>query len=177
MKRRPAGKKSVAVALVLAFAMIAAVAGCSTPQAQPGDGQADPDDTKVKLVLYFPDADAMYLVAEERTVEVGEGDTYELLALRAIIDGPTVPEGTRLVSLEIAEGVAYVNFSREFQENHWGGSTGETMTIYSIVNTLTESPNVTAVKFLIEGEELDSLAGHYDCTEAFERNEAIIAGN
>jgi len=60
--------------------------------------------------------------------------------------------------------------------NHWGGSTGETMTIYSVVNTLTESANVTAVVFMVEGEELESLAGHMDLTGPIERNEDIIAG-
>jgi len=137
----------------------------------------------VTLVLYFPDDQAMYLEREERTVETAEGETYESLAVKALIEGPAVeghgasiPEGTELLSLEITDGVAYANFSEEFVANHWGGSTGETMTIYSVVNTLTESANVTAVVFMVEGEELESLAGHMDLTGPIERNEDIIAG-
>jgi germination protein M len=181
-------RRKTCLALLAVVLLAACVAGCAPPEAHPGD---DPDtgdsdtgqDQEVTLVLYFPDDQAMYLEREERTVEAAEGETYETLAVRALIEGPAVeghgvsiPEGTELLSLEVTDGVAYVNFSEEFVTNHWGGSTGEIMTIYSVVNTLTESPDVTAVVFLVEGEKLGTLAGHIELTDPVERNEDIIAG-
>lgn len=174
--------KLVLGALVLALMAGLALAGCSAPQAQPGDddqGNAGNSGDQVTLVLYFPDSQGMYLVREERVVETT--DSYEALALAALIAGPqteglgkSIADGTELISVEIIDGVAYANFSQEFVANHWGGSTGETMTIYSVVNTLTESPTITGVVFLVEGEELESLAGHMDLTGPVERDENLI---
>jgi germination protein M len=174
-------------AVLVVFVLAAAGAGCILPQAQPGTGRDTGSGdgaaagNQVTVVLYFPDSQAMYLEREEQTVEAAQGETYEVLAVKALIEGPAVeghgkviPEGTELLSLEIVEGVAYVDFSEEFVKNHWGGSAGETMTIFSVVNTLTESPNVRAVMFLVEGEKLESLAGHIDITGPIERNEDII---
>ncbi len=182
-----------AVVTVLALVILAAslaTSGCSllpfgrpagsageVPVA-PGSGQGE-----VALRLYFADSEAMYLEPEDRTVKTGPDDTYETLVVKELIAGPkveghgrTIPEGTRLLSLEIADGVAYVNFSKEIQTNHWGGSTGEMFTIMSIVDSLTESPNVRAVQFLIEGQRVESLVGHADTTSPIERNESIISG-
>ncbi len=144
----------------------------------PGPGQGE-----ITVRLYFADKDAMYLVPEDRTVRVSQGETYEEVVVRELIAGPkaeghngTIPGGTKLLSLEIVDGVAFVNFSKEIQTNHWGGSTGEMFTIMSVVDSLTESPNVRAVQFLVEGKRVESLVGHADTTRPIERNESLIKG-
>ena len=75
-----------------------------------------------------------------------------------------VPEGTTLLGIYISDrGDAFVDFSREINTEHPGGSLEELFTIYAIVNTLTVNlPSITAVQILIEGEEVDTLAGHID---------------
>ena len=75
-----------------------------------------------------------------------------------------VPPGTQLRSLFVGEhGDAYVNLSREFSSAHQGGSLNELLTVYTIVNALTVNlPAVTSVQVLIEGKEVDTLAGHID---------------
>jgi len=73
---------------------------------------------------------------------------------------PTVPKGTRLRSLRIVDGVAYVDFSSELVSSHWGGSRSEEITIYSIVNTLAELPEVERVQILVEGAWPVTIAGH-----------------
>lgn len=175
--------------LTLIFLSTALVSGCSLlPFGRPsGDGEnpvtPGPGDDEVVLVLYFADSQALYLEAEERVVKADDEMGYGTLAVRELIAGPqgeghgkTIPDGTKLLSLDVVDGVAFVNFSREFQTNHWGGSSGEAMTIFSVVNTLTEDPAITAVQFLVEGQRIESLAGHFDATVPFERDEAIIAG-
>ncbi len=73
---------------------------------------------------------------------------------------PTVPRGTRLRSVEVAGRNAHVDLSEEIVRGHWGGSRSEQLTIYSIVNTLAELPEVAGVQILIEGSERATIAGH-----------------
>jgi hypothetical protein len=48
------------------------------------------------------------------------------------------------------------------------GIASETLAIYSVVNSITANvPSVKKVKFLIQGQEVDTLDGHVDLTEAY----------
>jgi N-acetylmuramoyl-L-alanine amidase len=73
---------------------------------------------------------------------------------------PTLPRGTCVKSVKIVDNVAYVDFSKELMENHWGGSRAEELTVYSIVNTLTDVPGIKEVQILIEGLASSTIAGH-----------------
>lgn len=79
---------------------------------------------------------------------------------------PTVPRDTTLRHLYIAEdGTAYVVFNRALSRRHPGGTSGEMMTAYSIVDTLCVNfPSIRRVKILIEGLPARTLAGHLDIT-------------
>ena len=46
-----------------------------------------------------------------------------------------------------------LDFSEEFINNHKGGVELEKLTVYSIVNTLTELNEVNSVQFLINGKD------------------------
>lgn len=137
------------------------------------------DLSMTDIILYFSDEQAMYLMPEIRQVE--KDKPIEKIIVEQLIEGPkkdglypTIPEGTSLISIEVKDGTAYVNFSEELKTNHRGGSSGEAMTINSVVNSLTELDDIDRVMFLIEGKEEESLAGHYIFNEAFERNESVI---
>ncbi|HHV07871.1 MAG TPA: hypothetical protein GXX69_06625 [Firmicutes bacterium] len=76
-----------------------------------------------------------------------------------------LPPGTRLRDIAILDGIAYVDFSREFRDNHWGSLASELDTIYSVVNTLAEFKSVRAVQFLLEGSPISTIgAGAIDLT-------------
>ncbi|MDI7247382.1 MAG: N-acetylmuramoyl-L-alanine amidase [Bacillota bacterium] len=87
---------------------------------------------------------------------------------------PTIPKGTRLRALRIADGVAYVDFSRELASSHWGGSRAEEITVYSIVNTLAELPEVERVQILVEGASAVTIAGHVILDEPLEPNFDLV---
>ena len=72
-----------------------------------------------------------------------------------------IPKGTRLLSLEVKDGLATVNLSREFSDNFTGGSEEEALTIGAILRTLGQFPEIKKVQFKLEGEALDTL-GHLD---------------
>ncbi|TYO95394.1 GerMN domain-containing protein [Desulfallas thermosapovorans] len=146
------------------------------------DISAKPAKTRQKVTLYFSDDQAMYLVPEERTVTKGD-ELLEAVIIRELISGPqkdnlerTIPEGTKLLSVSVVNGVAYVNFSKEFQTKHWGGSAGEIMTLYSVVNSLARLPGIEKVQFLLESDKKESiLNGNMDTTVPLEPDYSLVA--
>lgn len=143
---------------------------------QPSDAQKE-----ITVNVYFSDGEAMYLMPEQRRLENSETGKVQMV-IGELIRGPkdkdlikTVPPNTHLRRVWVDDGVAYVDFSREFQTEHWGGSTGDTFTLFSIVNSLTELPGISAVQFLIEGEIEEAILGHTDTTEPMSRREDLIS--
>jgi spore germination protein GerM len=166
------------VALIVTSMVILAGCGGATLQPQPTTDEATPH---AEVTLYFGDQQATGLVAEVREINVPEGSNLYALTLQALAEGSmrsdlarVLPEGTKVLGVEVEDGVAYADFSRELQSGHWGGSAGETITVFAIVNTLTEFDEVKRVAILIEGTPLDSLAGHMDMTEPLSRAEDLI---
>lgn len=138
-------------------------------------------DTRTVL-LYFSDPKGQQLVAEERAIPrvegIGRRTLEELVRGPAADSGllPTIPAGTRLLDINIRpDGLARVDFSRELVENHRGGATAENLTVYSIVNTLTQFPTVDRVQILVEGKYVNTLAGVVNVSTALTRNENLIA--
>jgi spore germination protein GerM len=81
-----------------------------------------------------------------------------------------IPEGTRLRTVFFTKsGEMYVDLSADVQANHPGGTTSETLTVYALVSALTSNlPAVTSVQILVEGKEVDTLAGHLDLRRPIE---------
>ena len=87
-----------------------------------------------------------------------------------------VPAGTTLRALFITDrGDAYVDLSGTIVSGHPGGVTNEMLTVYSIVNALTANlPAVTAVQVLVDGKEVETLAGHVDLRRPLEKNVTLV---
>lgn len=171
--------------LIAVLALVFWIGACSKPPApvpQPGPPTPPASVSRI-LNLYFADDQAMYLAAEPRTVSVQQEDGKQLAAaaVNELIAGPkqsglypTIPPESKLLSVEVSNGLATLNFSQELQTKHSGGSTGERMTIYSLVNSLTEIPGIQKVQLLIEGKKLDSLKGHMDISGPLTRDQEIL---
>ena len=141
--------------------------------------QPVPIEEMVEVNLYFSDSQAMYLVPEKR--KISQIPSLARQAVIELIKGPensdfypTIPEGTQVNEVYIADDIAYLDLSEEIFKNHPGGSSGELMTIYSIVNTLTEIPPIKGVQILVEGNEMESLVGHVDISMPLLRDEDWI---
>jgi hypothetical protein len=118
----------------------------------PDEPLPPPAVTTVKL--YFSDNQARYLVPEMREVTI-TGQRLVEIVFNELIQGPrradlrpTIPGGTE-VSLVMFQDVAQLFLSSHFRDNHPGGSAAELMTLYSIVNSLTDLPEVNKVLFLL----------------------------
>ncbi|MEW5899284.1 MAG: GerMN domain-containing protein [Bacillota bacterium] len=81
----------------------------------------------------------------------------------------------RLLTLTVQDGVAYVNFSKEFQSKHSGGTAGESMTLYSVVNSLARLQEIKQVQFLLEGQKQESILGHADTSVPIAPNWNLVA--
>ncbi len=135
---------------------------------------------KTTLVLYFGDENAEFLVPERRNVEIAGGDTVEKAIIDELLKGPTegghlktIPQETKVLSIETKNNVCFVNFSKEFVTKHSGGTAAEQLTVYSIVNSLTELGTIDMVQFLIEGEKKEEFI-HMVFNEPIVRNKSII---
>lgn len=141
--------------------------------------QPVPIEEMVEVNLYFSDSQAMYLIPEKR--KISQIPSLARQAVNELIKGPensdfyrTIPEGTQVNEVYIADDIVYIDLSEEIFKNHPGGSSGELMTVYSIVNTLTEIPPIKGVQILVEGNEMESLVGHVDISMPLLRDEDWI---
>jgi len=141
--------------------------------------QPVPTEEMVEINLYFSDSQAMYLVPEKR--EIPQTPSLAKQAVIELIKGPensafypTIPHGTQVNEVYIVDDIIYIDLSEEIFKNHPGGSSGELMTVYSIVNTLTEIPSIRGVQILVEGNETKSLVGHIDISMPLLREENWI---
>ena len=126
---------------------------------------------RIKARLFYLTADGMRLRPTEQEVEFGATATAQarrLIEAQLVAPQPplvsAVPAGTTLKELFLTErGDAYVDLSAELSKNHTGGSLDEILTVYTLVSALTENlPTITRVQILIDGREVDTLAGHVD---------------
>jgi hypothetical protein len=74
--------------------------------------------------------------------------------------------------------LAVVNLSGRFADSHPAGIEAETLTIESICQTLHANlPQITEVRFLVDGQTRATLAGHADLTRTYLTTEAVAAGS
>ena len=132
----------------------------------------------IQTKLYFPDNNVDKLHLELRELLVSNDGTARA-AVEGLIEGPltnlapSIPEGTQLLGISILNGVCTVDFSQAFVDNHISGSSNDLMTVYSIVNTLTEFDSIDKVRFLIEGKT-GATFGNFVFNEAFVRRQDLI---
>ena len=142
-----------------------------------------PGVPRITATLYYASADGKELVAVRREVALAEGivpQGREILA--AQLQGapepyvPVVPEGTMVRAFYVTErGDAFVDLSPEVSSKHPGGSAGELLTVHAIVNSVMANlPTVQRVQILIDGREVDTLAGHVDLRRPLERDFSLV---
>lgn len=96
-----------------------------------------------------------------QTVAVGRAALEELISGPEDADGEgvssAVPAGTRLLGLNIEDGLATVDLSSEFESG--GGSLSMQMRLAQVVFTLTQFPTVDSVEFRLDGEPVSVFSG------------------
>jgi hypothetical protein len=74
--------------------------------------------------------------------------------------------------------LAIVNLTSNFVAGHPSGLETETLTVLSICGTLRANlPQITQVRFLVDGQERPNLAGHADLTRTYLTADAVNTGD
>lgn len=153
-----------------------------------GEDEASQLTDKTPIRLYFANMDNTKLKLEIRYIDSAEAkkSTSNLASVivSELIKGPsdetafkrTIPAEAKLrTPVSISAKVATVDMSKEFKTKHPGGKDAEKMTIYSIVNSLTELEGIQKVKFTIAGKEQKEYMGNFQFNLLFPRSTPLIS--
>lgn len=128
------------------------------------------------LTLYFSNEAGDGLVREVREdVHYSSNISLEKLVMEQLLGGTTqqgaksaLPAGTRLVTSSVVDGVCYVNLDEGFRNQDY--QVNEAVVIYSIVNSLSELPNVSKVQISVNGDNSGVYRDSFSLAELYERN-------
>lgn len=129
------------------------------------------DARKIRATLLYVSADGAALVPVSREVLYGATPTEQARHIleEEVLAPPNglrsaIPAGTTVRAVFLTrEGQAYVDLGGPIVTGHSGGSLDEALAVYAIVNTVALNlPTITAVQILVDGKQVDSLAGHLD---------------
>jgi hypothetical protein len=136
----------------------------AAPSAPAGDAR------RIQATLYYVSPDGTNLVPTSQEVLYGATPSEQArrIAEAQVALPPelasAIPTGTAVRSVFVTGArEAYVDLSGALSSGHTGGSLDEALAVYAIVNALTVNmPDILGVQILIEGREVDTLAGHMD---------------
>ena len=128
-----------------------------------------------KVRLYFAGESGTELIASSREKHYSTNTPLERLVVEELIAGPgqsevlypSINPATKIINVMTTDGVCYVNLDENFLMVVNNVSTD--VSIYSIVNSLSELSNVNKVQILINGEVPSSFS-----SSVFERNLDIV---
>ena len=136
--------------------------------------------TKEQIIYRMPKDGSQFLLPEKVNIKTTAG-SEALDTLKTLVGTkPTArlqaanafPEKTRVLSVDVKDGIARANFSKEILQKG-RGDYAQVMMIYSIVNTLTEMPSIKKVQILAEGKKIVVL-GQMDLEDPLPRNTSFL---
>ena len=132
------------------------------------------------LVLYFANADGDKLVPQEMNVRYSSNISREKLIVEKLIQGPqsgdvypVINPDTNLLSVTIKDKICYVNFDSTFLTGAY--DIVPELTVYSIVNSLTEGTEAEQVQITINGESDNSYMEAVDLSKPLESDMNWVA--
>ena len=133
----------------------------------------------VKLNLYFANATGDKLKNQSSILEYNANVALEKVVVEQLIAGPmetgyypTIPKDTKVMSVTTKDGVCYVNLDTAFTGQ--GYDVLGSVTIYSIVNSLTELTGIGSVQILVNGETSITYKDNISLETTFQKNPEII---
>lgn len=164
-----------------------ASSGVVTPVQEKQEPQVEKKEEKKEknqeftINVYYPNEDGTKLLPVKRKVRPLSSEDKYTAAVKSLMEGTKekgkiviIPKQAKLRSVKLVNGVAKVDFSQDLVKHFVGGSTGEEMLVGSVVNTLTEFPEVKQVQILIEGNPVETLGGHMDLSTPLSRMKDLL---
>ncbi|MCI5858025.1 MAG: GerMN domain-containing protein [Agathobacter sp.] len=145
-------------------------------------GEQINSSVETTLTLYFANEDGTKLVPEKRNVYYSSNISLEKLVIEKLTSGPktqglqpTIPSGTKLITLTVVDGVCYVNLDETFRNQN--EEITEQVVLYSIVNSLSELESVDKVQISVNGDTSGKCRYNYDLSVMYEADYSIVAEN
>ncbi len=139
---------------------------------------------KVKLRLYFANAEGNRLTTVNRSVVYNSNFSVERQVVEEIIAGPkeddtgfsnahpVINPETKVISVNIRDGICYVNLNESFMNQPYNVT--PEATIYALTNSLVELGTVNKVQISINGETNLNYRESISLSTVFERNLDLI---
>ena len=136
--------------------------------------------TKIaNLNLYFANETGDKLKNQSCVVEYNANVAVEKVVVEQLIAGPTeigyyptIPKDTKVMSVTSKDGVCYVNLDVGFIGQ--GYDVLGTVTIYSIVNSLTDLTGIQSVQILVNGETNMNYKDNISLETIFQKNQELV---
>jgi hypothetical protein len=152
----PSGRPVQSVTMMIANDMDGSIQPATLKVALPLDANARAHVILQHLIVNYARANSKHPIATNKGVN-------EVFFMSLPQDANHVPAGT----------LAVVDLSGSFVEAHPSGIETETLTLLSIIGTLhTNFPQISQVRFLVDGQQHDTLAGHADLTRVYLASDA-----
>lgn len=134
---------------------------------------------KANLHLYFANETGDGLISTVQPVAYSSNISMEKLVTEHIIAGtqgrgtyPTVSPDTKILGITVKDGICYLNLSEDFLTVVYPVT--EDVILYSLVNSLTELPNVNKVQISIDGDTERYFGDHINLESLYERNLELL---
>jgi hypothetical protein len=152
----PAGRPVQSVTMMIANDMDGSVQPATQNLALPLDGNARAHVILQHLIVAYARPNSRHPIATNKGVN-------EIFFMTLPLEPNQVVPGQ----------VAVVDLSGSFVDAHPSGIEPETLTLLSIIGTLHANfPQISQVRFLVDGQQRDTLAGHADLTRVYLASDA-----
>ena len=127
----------------------------------PGAEMTEEQERETIISLYYTNIETNTLMPEARVIDVKMllENPYKSL-VEFLLEKPkneklksALPENTKVNDAKLEGDKIILDISKDFIENRQGNKDEINLSIYAIVNTLTELNEVNSVKILIDGQE------------------------
>jgi spore germination protein GerM len=176
----------IALLGLLAWGVTAALERLARPDREPASAPAVAESAvaaHITATLFYATEEGDALIPVRREVELAEGVVAQgrRILEAQLQPGPEpylspIPAETKLRSFYATDrGDAFVDLSSEISTAHPGGSLAELLTVHAIVNAVTANlPAISRVQILIDGREVDTIAGHVDIRRPLTRDLSLV---
>lgn len=143
----------------------------------PGEEIQNIQETEINL--YFASTDGKSLVKEVQKVYYSSNMSVEKLVLERLLKAPksenaqcAIPKGTQLINVSVMDGICLVNFDQGFLNYDFNIS--EDVVIYSIVDSLTDLPNVDTVQISVNGKTDQIYREQFSLSDQYKQNLKLV---
>lgn len=127
--------------------------------------------------LYYPNDKKDKLIQLYEEIPISPNKKVEEVIIETILNNSEhsiFPKNTKLLNVYTNEEICFVDLSSECQTNFLPNGISERIAVYSVVNSLTDLPNITHVQFLVDGQVAKTFQGNFSLNRLLIKNYALM---